>query len=167
MTFIGKIELTENTPPRVTTDERAWQDLYDTLNHLIDSVNSKKTTEMRRPGDLHNSIGDIRVFKDKTDSKYYMETMTEDGSARREMFISDKDSRSGDGFYSLAGKLEGGSGSSGSSDDRNIEQQLFEQIPWTGGIPNNVTTDADGKLVVDKVVGATVSNYNIVEANMV
>ena len=167
MTFIGQIELTKKKPPRVTTDERAWQDLYDTLNHLIDSVNSKKTTEMRRPGDLHNSIGDIRVFKDKTDSKYYMETMTEDGSARREMFISDKDSRSGDGFYSLAGKLEGGAGSSGSSDDRNIEQQLFEQIPWTGGIPNNVTTDADGKLVVDKVVGATVSNDNIVEANMV
>lgn len=167
MTYIGQIELTKKKPPRVSTDERAWQDLYDTLNHLIDSVNSKTTTEMRRPGDLHNSVGDIRVFKDKTDSKYYMETMTEDGSARREMFISDKDNRIGDGFYSLAGKLEGGSGSSGSNDDRNIEQQLFEQIPWTGGIPNNITTDTDGKIVIDKVAGVTISNENIVQGNLV
>ena len=167
MAYIGQIELTKKKPPKVDNDNRAWSDLYDTLNHLIDSVNSKSTTEQRRPGDLHNSIGDLKVFKDKTDNKYYMETMTEDGSARREMFISDKDSRSGDDFYSLAGKKSGGGGLSGSKDSRNIEQQLFEQIPWTGGIPNNITVDADGKLVTDTVAGATVSNNYIVQADLV
>jgi len=167
MTYIGQIELTKKKPPKVDNDNRAWSDLYDTLNHLIDSVNSKSTTEQRRPGDLHNSIGDLKVFKDKTDNKYYMETMTEDGSARREMFISDKDSRSGDDFYSLAGKKSGGGGLSGSKDSRNIEQQLFEQIPWTGGIPNNIAIDADGKLVTDTVAGATVSNNYIVQADLV
>ena len=167
MTYIGQIELTKKKPPKVEADTRAWSDLYDTLNHLIDSVNSKSTTEQRRPGDLHNSIGDLKVFKDKTDNKYYMETMTEDGSARREMFISDKDSRSGDGFYSLSGKKSGGGGLSGSKDSRNIEQQLFEQIPWTGGTPNNIAIDADGKLVTDTVAGAIVSNSNIIESNLV
>ena len=166
MAYIGQIELTKKKPPKVEADTRAWSDLYDTLNHLIDSVNSKNTTEQRRPGDLHNSIGDITIYKDKTDNKYYMESMTEDGNARREMFISDKDNRTGDGYYSVSSAAFGG-GSSGSADSRNIEQQLFEQIPWTGGIPNNIAIDADGKLVTDTVAGATVSNSNIIESNLV
>jgi len=166
MSYIGQIELTKKKPPKVEADTRAWSDLYDTLNHLIDSVNSKNTTEQRRPGDLHNSIGDLTIYKDKTDNKYYMESMTEDGSARREMFISDKDNRTGDGYYSVSSAASGG-GSSGSADSRNIEQQLFEQIPWTGGTPNNIAIDADGNFVKDKVVGATVSNSNIIESNLV
>ncbi len=166
MAYIGQIELTKKKPPKVEADTRAWSDLYDTLNHLIDSVNSKNTTEQRRPGDLHNSIGDITIYKDKTDNKYYMESMTEDGNARREMFISDKDNRTGDGYYSVSSAAFGG-GSSGSADSRNIEQQLFEQIPWTGGIPNNIAIDVDGNLVTDTVVGATVSNNNIIESNLV
>ena len=166
MAYIGQIELTKKKPPRVSGDERAWQDIYDTVNHLIDSVNSKSTTEQRRPGDLHNSVGDLKVFKDKTDNKYYMETMTEDGSARREMFISDKDNRTGKGYYTVSSAAAGG-GSAGSSDSRNIEQQLFEQIPWTGGTPNNTAVDADGKLVLDTVAGATVSNSSIVQTDLV
>ena len=166
MAYIGQIELTKKKPPKVETDTRAWADLYDTLNHLIDSVNSKSTTEQRRPGDLHNSIGDIKVFKDKTDNKYYMETMTEDGSAKREMFISDKDVRSGEGFYSTSSAIRGG-GTGGTADTRNIEQQLFEAVPWTGGTPNNITVDSDGKLVTDTVAGAIVSNNYIVQADLV
>jgi len=166
MSYIGQIELTKKKPPKVTTDDRAWQDVYDTLNHLIDSVNSKTATEQRRPGDLHNSIGDIKIFKDKTDGRYYMESMTEDGSARREMFISDKDTRSGEGFYSTSSAARGG-GSGGSSDTRNTEQILFESVPWTGGIPNNTVLDADGNLVTDTVVGATIGNDNIVQGNLV
>ena len=166
MTFIGQIELTKKKPPKVTENERAWQDLYDTLNHLIDAVNSKKTTEIRRPGNLQGSVGDLKVFKDKTDGKYYLEAMTEDGSARRELAITDKDVRTGKGYYSTAG-IPGEGGTGGSEDSRNVEQQLFEAIPWTNGTPNNVVTNSDGQLVVDNVPGETVSNNNIAEANLV
>ena len=166
MTFIGQIELTKKKPPKVNGDERAWQDLYDTLNHLIDAVNSKKTTEVRRPGNLQGSVGDLKVFKDKTDGKYYLEAMTEDGSARRELAITDKDVRTGKGYYSTSG-IPGEGGTGGSEDSRNVEQQLFEAIPWTNGTPNNVVTNSDGVLVVDNVPGETVSNNNITEANIV
>ena len=166
MTFIGQIELTKKKPPKVSGDERAWQDLYDTLNHLIDAVNSKKTTEVRRPGNLQGSVGDLKVFKDKTDGKYYLEAMTEDGSARRELAINDKDVRTGQGYYSTSG-IPGEGGTGGSEDSRNVEQQLFEAIPWTNGTPNNVVTNSDGVLVVDNVPGETVSNNNITEANIV
>ena len=166
MTFIGQIELTKKKPPKVTENERAWQDLYDTLNHLIDAVNSKKTTEVRRPGNLQGSVGDLKVFKDKTDGKYYLEAMTEDGSARRELAITDKDVRTGKGYYSTSG-IPGEGGTGGSEDSRNVEQQLFEAIPWTNGTPNNVVTNSDGVLVVDNVPGETVSNNNITEANIV
>ena len=166
MTFIGQIELTKKKPPKVSGDERAWQDLYDTLNHLIDAVNSKKTTEVRRPGNLQGSVGDLKVFKDKTDGKYYLEAMTEDGSARRELAITDKDVRTGKGYYSTSG-IPGEGGTGGSEDSRNVEQQLFEAIPWTNGTPNNVVTNSDGVLVVDNVPGETVSNNNITEANIV
>ena len=166
MTFIGQIELTKKKPPKVSGDERAWQDLYDTLNHLIDAVNSKKTTEVRRPVNLQGSVGDLKVFKDKTDGKYYLEAMTEDGSARRELAITDKDVRTGKGYYSTSG-IPGEGGTGGSEDSRNVEQQLFEAIPWTNGTPNNVVTNSDGVLVVDNVPGETVSNNNITEANIV
>ena len=166
MTFIGQIELTKKKPPKVTENERAWQDLYDTLNHLIDAVNSKKTTEVRRPGNLQGSVGDLKVFKDKTDGKYYLEAMTEDGSARRELAITDKDVRTVKGYYSTSG-IPGEGGTGGSEDSRNVEQQLFEAIPWTNGTPNNVVTNSDGVLVVDNVPGETVSNNNITEANIV
>ena len=166
MTFIGQIELTKKKPPKVNGDERAWQDLYDTLNHLIDAVNSKKTTELRRPGNLQGSVGDLKVFKDKTNGKYYLEAMTEDGSARRELAITDKDVRTGKGYYSTSG-IPGEGGTGGSEDSRNVEQQLFEAIPWTNGTPNNVVTNSDGVLVVDNVPGETVSNNNITEANIV
>ena len=166
MTFIGQIELTKKKPPKVSGDERAWQDLYDTLNHLIDAVNSKKTTEIRRPGNLQGSIGDLKVFKDKTDGKYYLEAMTEDGSARRELAINDKDVRTGQGYYSTSG-IPGEGGTGGSEDSRNIEQQLFEAVPWTNGTPNNVAIDSDGKIVIDDTAGATVSNANIAETDIV
>ena len=166
MTFIGQIELTKKKPPKVTENERAWQDLYDTLNHLIDAVNSKKTTEVRRPGNLQGSVGDLKVFKDKTDGKYYLEAMTEDGSARRELAITDKDVRTGKGYYSTSG-IPGEGGTGGSEDSRNVEQQLFEAIPWTSGTPNNAVTNSDGVLVIDNVPGETVSNNNITEANLV
>ena len=166
MTFIGQIELTKKKPPKVSGDERAWQDLYDTLNHLIDAVNSKKTTELRRPGNLQGSVGDLKVFKDKTNGKYYLEAMTEDGSARRELAITDKDVRTGKGYYSTSG-IPGEGGTGGSEDSRNVEQQLFEAIPWTNCTPNNVVTNSDGVLVVDNVPGETVSNNNITEANIV
>ena len=42
---------------------------------------------------MQGSVGDLKVFKDKTDGKYYLEAMTEDGSARRELAITDKDVR--------------------------------------------------------------------------
>ena len=166
MTFIGQIELTKKKPPKVTENERAWQDLYDTLNHLIDAVNSKKTTEVRRPGNLQGSVGDLKVFKDKTDGKYYLEAMTEDGSARRELAITDKDVRTGQGYYSTSG-IPGEGGTGGSDDTRNIEQQLFEAVPWTNGTPNNIAIDSDGKIVIDNTAGATVSNANIAETNIV
>lgn len=166
MTFIGQKESTKKKPPTVQNDHRAWEDVYDILNHLIDSVNSKKTTELRQPGDLHNSIGDIRVFKDKTDNKYYMETMTEDGNARRELEISDKDVRTGKGYYSTSSASEGG-GLTASNDSRSSEQKLFDNVPWTDGKPNNTSIDSNGNIVNDNVTGATVSNNNITEANLV
>ena len=166
MTFIGQIELTKKKPPKVTENERAWQDLYDTLNHLIDAVNSKKTTEVRRPGNLQGSVGDLKVFKDKTDGKYYLEAMTEDGSARRELAITDKDVRTGKGYYSTSG-IPGEGGTGGSDDTRNIEQQLIEAVPWTNVTPNNIAIDSDGKIVIDNTAGATVSNANIAETDIV
>ena len=49
MTFIGQIELTKKKPPKVTENERAWQDLYDTLNHLIDAVRYAVSFQLQNP----------------------------------------------------------------------------------------------------------------------
>lgn len=68
--------------------ERAFSQLYDDLNEVINSVNQGNTTDVKETKD--GKSGDIRLIKDSKDDKYYLEAKSDEGWIR-----SDNQSTSG------------------------------------------------------------------------
>ena len=88
-------DLTIKRAPSVTTNGRAWLQVYDDINDIIKSVNRKSTDESRTKGSDGND-GDIRLFKDNVKAKYFLEGKFKDGWAKRELLFSDADDASQD-----------------------------------------------------------------------
>ena len=83
-------DLTVKRAPSVTSNERAWSQVYDDINDIIKSVNKNSTDEARTKGSDGND-GDVRLFKDNVKSKYFIEGKFKDGWAKRELLFSDAD----------------------------------------------------------------------------
>jgi len=81
--------------PAVTSNDRAWSQVYDDINDIIKSVNKKSESEGRTKGSDGND-GDVRLFKDHNKSKYFIEGKFHDGWAKRELLFSDNDDASQD-----------------------------------------------------------------------
>ena len=81
-------KLTVKRAPAVTSNERAWSQVYDDINDIIKSVNKESTNENRTKG-MDGLDGDIRLFKDNVKSKYFIEGKFKDGWAKRELLFSD------------------------------------------------------------------------------
>ena len=76
--------------PSVESNDRAWLQVYDDINEIINAVNNKSGTESRTKGTLGND-GDIRLFKDSDATKYFIEGKFKDGWAKRELLFTDTD----------------------------------------------------------------------------
>ena len=68
--------------PAVDSNNRAWLQVYDDINDIVNAVNNKSGTESRTKGTL-GSDGDIRLYKDSDASKYIIEGKFKDGWAKR------------------------------------------------------------------------------------
>ena len=76
--------------PPVESNNRAWLQVYDDINDIVNAVNNKSGTESRTKGTLGND-GDIRLFKDVDTTKYFIEGKFKDGWAKRELLFTDAD----------------------------------------------------------------------------
>jgi len=76
--------------PAVDSNKRAWSQVYDDINDIIKAVNRKSTDESRTKGSDGND-GNIRLFKDNSKAKYFIEGKFKDGWAKRELLFSDAD----------------------------------------------------------------------------
>ena len=76
--------------PAVQSNDRAWLQVYDDINDIVNAVNNKSGTESRTKGTL-GSDGDIRLYKDSDASKYFIEGKFKDGWAKRELLFTDTD----------------------------------------------------------------------------
>ena len=83
-------DLTIKRAPAVDSNQRAWSQVYDDINDIIKSVNKKSTDENRTSG-TDGTDGDIRLFKDTTKTKYFIEGKFKDGWAKRELLFTDAD----------------------------------------------------------------------------
>tara|TARA_R110000824_G_scaffold63395_1_gene166749 strand:- start:10586 stop:12850 length:2265 start_codon:yes stop_codon:yes gene_type:complete len=73
--------------PATDTNQRAWTQVYDDMNDVINSVNQASAVESR--DGASGGDGDIRLFKDVDKTKYFIEGKFADGWAKREMLFSD------------------------------------------------------------------------------
>ena len=80
--------------PFTEADTRAWEQVYDDINDIINAVNNKSGTETRVGG--AGSDGDIRLFKDVDKTKFFIEGKFADGWAKRELLFSDTSNESQD-----------------------------------------------------------------------
>ncbi len=87
------MSISKKRAPHVSADnlERVLAQVYDDLNEVIDSVNQGDSVEEKKT--YEGKTGDMRVTKDSTDSKYYLEMKADDGWIR-----SDNTSTSGFSF---------------------------------------------------------------------
>ena len=87
------MSISKKRAPHVSADnlERILEQVYDDLNEVIDSVNQGESVEEKKT--YEGKTGDMRVTKDSTDSKYYLEMKADDGWIR-----SDNTSTSGFSF---------------------------------------------------------------------
>ena len=87
------MSISKKRAPHVSADnlERILAQVYDDLNEVIDSVNQGESVEEKKTYEA--KTGDMRVTKDSTDSKYYLEMKADDGWIR-----SDNTSTSGFSF---------------------------------------------------------------------
>ena len=86
--------LTIKRAPGVDTNNRAWEQVYDDINEIINAVNNKSGNESRSGGS--GSDGDIRLFKDVDKTKFFIEGKFADGWAKRELLFSDTSNESQD-----------------------------------------------------------------------
>ena len=80
------MSISTKRPPRVEVEKRAFQQVYDDMNQVIDAVNADEATESRNTES--GNTGDIRLVKNGSASKYFIEGKFSDGWAQREMFFS-------------------------------------------------------------------------------
>jgi len=80
------MSISTKRPPRVEVEKRAFQQVYDDMNQVIDAVNADEATESRNTES--GNTGDIRLVKNGSSSKYFIEGKFSDGWAQREMFFS-------------------------------------------------------------------------------
>ena len=73
--------------PSVSSNERAWSQVYDDINDIIKAVNNESGVESR--DGASGKDGDIRLFKDVDRTKYFIEGKFGDGWAKRELLFSD------------------------------------------------------------------------------
>ena len=87
------MSISKKRAPHVSADnlERVLAQVYDDINEVIDSVNQGESVEEKKT--YEGKTGDMRVTKDSTDSKYYLEMKADDGWIR-----SDNTSTSGFSF---------------------------------------------------------------------
>ena len=72
--------------PITEVDTRAWNQVYDDINQIIDSVNTEESSEDRNSAT--GNSGDVRLVRDTANNKYLIEGKFSDGWAQREMFLS-------------------------------------------------------------------------------
>ena len=80
-------ELKSKRAPSVSSNERAWEQVYDDINDIIKAVNNESGVESRNSAS--GKDGDIRLFKDVDRTKYFIEGRFNDGWAKRELIFSD------------------------------------------------------------------------------
>ena len=87
------MSISKKRAPHISADnlERILAQVYDDLNEVIDSVNQGESVVEKKT--YEGKTGDMRVTKDSTDSKYYLEMKADDGLIR-----SDNTSTSGFSF---------------------------------------------------------------------
>ena len=78
--------ITKKKAPRTETDTRAWNQIYDDINQIIDAVNNEEATEDR--GSQLGNSGDVRLVRDTATNKYLIEGKFSDGWAQRELFLT-------------------------------------------------------------------------------
>ena len=85
--------ISKKRAPHISVDnlERVLSQVYDDINEVIDSVNQGDSVEEKKT--YEGKPGDMRIAKDSTDSKYYLEMKSDDGWVR-----SDNTSTSGFSF---------------------------------------------------------------------
>lgn len=85
--------ISKKRAPHVSADnlERVLAQVYDDINEVIDSVNQGESVGEKKT--YEGKSGDMRVIKDSTDKKYYLEMKSDDGWVR-----SDNTSVSGFSF---------------------------------------------------------------------
>ena len=74
--------------PSVESNDRAWNQVYDDINDIINAVNNKSGNEARTKG-TDGQDGDIRLFKDRDAGKYFIEGKFADGWAKRQLLFTD------------------------------------------------------------------------------
>jgi len=82
-------ELKIKRAPTTEANQRAWEQVYDDINDIINAVNKKSEVENREGS--QGDDGDIRLFKDVDKGKYFIEGKFRDGWAKRELLFSDND----------------------------------------------------------------------------
>lgn len=80
-------ELKSKRAPAVSSNERAWSQVYDDINDIIRAVNNQSGVD--RLNTASGKDGDIRLFKDVDRTKYFIEGRFGDGWAKRELIFSD------------------------------------------------------------------------------
>ena len=80
-------ELKSKRAPSVSSNERAWSQVYDDINDIVKAVNNESGVESR--DGASGKDGDIRLFKDVDRTKYFIEGKFGDGWAKRELIFSD------------------------------------------------------------------------------
>ena len=74
--------ISKKRAPHVSADnlERILAQVYDDINEVIDSVNQETSVEERKG--YEGKSGDVRVARDPTDKKYYLEMRADEGWMR-------------------------------------------------------------------------------------
>jgi len=74
--------ISKKRAPHVSADnlERVLAQVYDDINEVIDSVNQGASVEEKKT--YEGKSGDMRIIKDSTDSKYYLEVKADEGWVR-------------------------------------------------------------------------------------
>ena len=80
-------DLKSKRAPAVSSNERAWSQVYDDINDIIRAVNNQSGVD--RLDTASGKDGDIRLFKDVDRTKYFIEGRFGDGWAKRELIFSD------------------------------------------------------------------------------